>query len=107
MKLTHVCSMAAVTCLGCTEAPWQEDPDFEWHGEFVTIYGYDRDVEQACGESLRATNDEVRTLLEFHEAALCAPIRQSCSAQFAASTELLSCQRIKSKELGLGDALVI
>lgn len=59
--------LPAVLVLGCAEDQWEEEYDFEWLGEYVTVYGYDRDASLACGESLVVTDAYVETLLAFHE----------------------------------------
>jgi hypothetical protein len=69
--MKHVSTLGAIAFVvgcGCVEQPWQDQYDFEWRGEYVTIDGHDREGEQACGESLQATDDSVRTLLDFHDA---------------------------------------
>jgi hypothetical protein len=58
-------TMIAIAC-GCDDPSWPDPVDFEWRGNWVTIEGHDRDAEQACGESLRATDESVRTILDFH-----------------------------------------
>lgn len=39
---------------GCSEPPqtWKDDFEFVWRGENITIYGFDRTVNDACGGSL-------------------------------------------------------
>lgn len=67
MKLAStLCSMAFAIGSGCVEQAWQDQHDFEWRGEYVSIDGLGRDAGQACGDSLEATDDSVRTLLDFH-----------------------------------------
>ncbi len=52
----------------CTEpSTWHEvEPDFEWQGSSVTIYGYDRHEQQACGEALVATDEYVESLVSAY-----------------------------------------
>jgi hypothetical protein len=64
-------------CCACAEEEpnWWSDvqPDFEWRGTYVTIAGYDRSADEACGESLRATDDRLAAMVDFHETD--APVR--------------------------------
>src|SRR5690606_29256197 len=64
---------SALACLivllagGCQAevTTWEDEWDFVWHGEQVTVYGYERLEEQACGGSLAAVDAHSAAILEF------------------------------------------
>jgi hypothetical protein len=66
MKRSGIAFVVGLACSGCADEHWRADADFEWHGTYVSIYGYERDEGDVCGESLQGTDDYVRTLMDFH-----------------------------------------
>lgn len=59
-------AMALTLGLACTDEPdtWTDDYAFRWQTEHVTVDGFDRTPDEACGGSLKYLNDSVAALGE-------------------------------------------
>jgi hypothetical protein len=50
----------------CQDPPtWRDDYDFVWYGKYVTLYGYDREAEEACGGSMEFLDDYVVAVADY------------------------------------------
>jgi hypothetical protein len=58
--------VACGLAVACQEEPtsWKDDYAFVWHGEYVSVYGYDRAMEEACGGSFAAIDTHTEAILE-------------------------------------------
>jgi hypothetical protein len=68
-RIHHIIG-AIVLCVsldGCSEEPqtWKQDYGFVWRGVNVTIYGFDRTAEDACGGSLAFTDQYVEAVTHY------------------------------------------
>ncbi len=61
----HAAGVACVLAVACQDGDWKDDYTFVWHGEFVSIYGYDRTIEEACGGSFTAIDTHTKAILEM------------------------------------------
>jgi hypothetical protein len=51
LSATIIASLLTLTA--CQDPPtWRDDYDFVWYGKYVTLYGHDRELEEACGGSM-------------------------------------------------------
>jgi len=69
-------SLLAAVCSACQAAPhnWGDDYNFVWHGEHVSVYGFDREPEEAFAGSMQFTDDYAGVLADYLGYSLPAPI---------------------------------
>jgi hypothetical protein len=59
--------LALLLAAGCQadSTTWTDEFSFVWHGEHVSVYGYERAQADACGGSLSALDTHTASILEF------------------------------------------
>jgi hypothetical protein len=67
MNKVHAACVACVLAVACQDEPtsWKDDYSFVWHGEYISVYGYDRTIEEACGGSFAAIDAHTEAILEM------------------------------------------
>jgi hypothetical protein len=65
MSKIHASCIACFLAMGCQDESWKDDYTFVWHGEYVSVYGYDRSIEEACGGSFAAIDTHTEAILEM------------------------------------------
>src|SRR6187455_629529 len=65
MSKVHAACVVCVLAVACQDEPWTNDYTFVWHGEYASVYGYDRAIEEACGGSFAATDNHSASILEM------------------------------------------
>lgn len=65
MSKVHAACVACVMAMACQNESWKDDYTFVWHGEYVSVYGHDRTLEEACGGSFTAIDTHTEAILEL------------------------------------------
>lgn len=66
MRRLSTSVLVLLLVIACQDEPssWKDDYTFVWHGEYVSVYGYERSVEEACGGSFAAIDMHTASILE-------------------------------------------
>lgn len=61
-----ILGLLVCACVDEQPEPWKDALQFEWHGEYVSVYGYDRDIDQVCGETLAVTDRHAEAMMALY-----------------------------------------